>query len=72
MEGVAHINLSPNMFHEITKEEVNCHVLGVIVAQQFSLKAGLKKFGNEGNVEVTKELKQLHDVVTYIPWTPPK
>ena len=37
------------------------------MAHQFSLKAGLKKFGEQGKQAVTKELKQLHDMVTYVP-----
>ena len=55
------------MVHEITKEEVNYHVLGVIMSHQFSLNVGLKKFGDEGKVAATKVLKQLHNRVTYVP-----
>ncbi len=51
----------------MTKEEVNNHMLGVIMAHQFSLKVGLKKFGKPCKEAVTKELKQLHDMVNYTP-----
>ncbi len=64
MEGVAHINLSPDVVHEMTQEEVNCHVLGVIMAQQLNLRAGIKKFGKEGEVTIKKEFTQLHDMAT--------
>ncbi len=37
------------------------------MAQKFSLKAGLKKFGKQGKQAVTKDLKQLHNMVTYVP-----
>ncbi len=33
VEGVAHINLSPDVVHKMTQEEVNYHVLGVIMSQ---------------------------------------
>ncbi len=64
VEGVAYINLSGDVVYEMSKREVNTHVLGVIMAQQFSLNVGLKKFGKKGKKAVTKELKQLHNMVT--------
>jgi hypothetical protein len=41
-----------------------------IALQQYSIKAGLKKFGEKGQKAVTKELKQLHDMVTFFPIDP--
>ncbi len=52
VEGMAHINLSQDVALKMTQEEANCHVLGVIMAQQFNLRASLKKFGKEGKVAV--------------------
>ncbi len=42
-EGTANINLSRKLDPKpvLGKEETNLHVLGVIMAQQLSLKAGL-------------------------------
>ena len=40
----------------VGKNDVMEHILGVVMAQQFSVKKGLKKFGNEGAEAVTKEL----------------
>ena len=37
------------------------------MAQQFNLRAGLKKFGKEGKVAVKKEFTQIQDMVTYVP-----
>jgi hypothetical protein len=54
----------------MSESEMMEHVLGVALVQQFSLKAGLKKFGPRGEKAVTKELTQLHDMVTYIPMDP--
>ena len=36
------------------------------------LKKGLEQFGKEGQKAVTKELQQLHDMVTYLPQDPKK
>ena len=38
--------------------------------QQFSLKVGVKKYGNRGEAAVTNKLTQLHDIETYIPMEP--
>ncbi len=38
-----------------------------VIAQQFSLKAGLKKFGDEGKKAVMEKLKQLHyKILSYL------
>ncbi len=57
VEGVSHINLSGDVVHEMSEEENNIHVFGVIMAQKLSLKAGLKKFIKQTKQAVTKELK---------------
>ncbi len=54
----------PQAAQKVLKEAIDAHVLGVIMAQQFSLHTGLKKFGDE------KELTHLHDMGTYIHMTP--
>ncbi|KAL7481435.1 LOW QUALITY PROTEIN: hypothetical protein ACHAW6_007114 [Cyclotella cf. meneghiniana] len=41
-----------------------------IALQQYSIKAGLKKFGTHGEKAVTKELRQVHDMVTFFPLDP--
>ncbi len=56
----------------MVNEETNLHVLGVIMAQQLSLKAGLQKFGDRGKKAVTKELTQLHEKIAYVPVDPEK
>ena len=39
------------------------HIIGVILAQQYSVKKGTKLFGDEGRKAVSKELQQMHDMV---------
>ncbi len=44
-------------------------VLGVIMTQ-LSLKEGLKRFGEEGKQGALKEMRQLHNMGTFIPRDP--
>ena len=71
-EGTANINVSSKSGPKpiLGKKDTNLCVLGVIMAQQFSLKAGMQKFGNRGEKAVSKELTQLHDKIAYVPVNP--
>ena len=58
INGALHINverLGEETF-SMSEDETRDHVLGVIMAETFSLKAGLKKFGEKGEKAVMKEL----------------
>ena len=55
-----------NNCEEIPREEWMEWALGVTLVR-YSIKAGLKKFGARGEKAVTKELKQLHDMITFFP-----
>ena len=48
------------------------YIIGVLFSQKFSLKSGLKKFGNTGEKFSVKELTQIHDMTTFIPLNPKK
>ncbi len=41
------------------------YIIGVIMAQQYSLRKGLKPFCKEGKEAAMSELTQLHDMETY-------
>ena len=43
--GGVHINVSDPTNFKMSEEEKMLHVFGVVLIQQFSLKAGLKRFG---------------------------
>ncbi len=58
VDGICNINVTPGGAQKVSKEDVNAHVLGVIMAQQFSLHVGLKKFGDRVKEAVNKELTQ--------------
>jgi hypothetical protein len=50
-----------NSGHKTNMEDhVVMHMLGVIMAQQYSIQKGIKLFGDEGRKSVSKELQQLH------------
>ena len=69
-EGVTHINVTEGDSLEMTQDEINSHIVGVAMLQQFSLKAGLKHFGKKGEEAVTSELTQMYDRHTYEPIDP--
>ena len=46
-------------------DQVITHVLGIILAQNYSVQKGIKLFGDRAKQLVTKELKQLRDMKTY-------
>ena len=51
----------------MTDYEVDEHIPGVILLQQFNLKKGLKMFGDKAMESTMSELKQVHDMGTYVP-----
>ena len=72
IKGVINMNAGDAEDYKMSDDEVNHHIIGVVMAQHFSLKAGLKKFGVPGEEATTKDLTQLHDIVTFIPMDPTK
>ena len=70
-DGVNHTNIGEAQ--ECTSEKaliedhVVMHMLGVIFAHQYSIKEGIKLFGDKGRESIMKELQQLHDMVIYMP-----
>ncbi len=42
------------------------------MVQQFSLRTGIKQFGDEATELISKELQQIHDMGTYEPIDPDK
>ena len=55
---------------ELPEHKVVNHVLGVALAQVYSLKKGLKVFGEQGKEAMKTELKQHHDMKVYHPVDP--
>lgn len=72
VEGVMHLNMEGGPDPILSQEEINCHLLGIAMVQQFSLKAGLSKFGDWTKALVMKELRQHQNMKVYQPMDPDK
>jgi hypothetical protein len=64
---VVNLNLGKEPLPPLTEAQVESHIMGVVFAQQYTLKKGLEKFGDRAAEATTKELKQIHDMGTYQP-----
>lgn len=51
----------------LVTDSVVFHVIGVILAQQYSIDKGIKLFGDRARESIRKELHQLHGYRTYTP-----
>ena len=70
-DGVIGLNLSDPTYDQrkMCEQEVEEHLLGLIMAHQYSMKKSIKLFGEKGEEATLKELKQIHDMDTYTPIT---
>ena len=51
----------------LAEEQVDEHIMGIILALYLSLKKGIELFGDRSEEATTKELQAIHDMVTYKP-----
>lgn len=64
------LGLPPTVLHNdefIVEDHVMMHVLGMVLAEQYSINKSIPLFSNRAKEVVSKELEQLHDYVTYTP-----
>ena len=59
--------LESDMRHVMADWEVEEHILGLVMVQQYSIKKGVELFGERAEAATLKELTQLHDMDTYVP-----
>ena len=52
---------------KMTEEEIESHLIGVVLVQQYNLNQGIKLFGARAEETVEKELRQINNLETYIP-----
>ena len=71
-KGVININRGDVEDYKMSGEEVKYHIIGVLLAQQFSLKAVLKKFGKPGEKSSVEEQTQIHDMTIFRTLDPKK
>ena len=51
----------------LTEEQLDDHIMGVIMASHFPLKKGIALFGDKAGKATEKELQAIHDMGTYEP-----
>ena len=69
MRGVININFAEkaSSLEAMSDEEIEAHILGVIMVEHYSMKKGIDLFGDRAEIAVTKELKKVNDMNTYEP-----
>ena len=50
---------------DFTEEQLNDHIMGVVMSEHFSLKKGIRLFGDKAKEATTKEVQAIHDMGTY-------
>ncbi len=62
--GVINLNFDQKWDTGMSWEDIDEHILGLLMANQYSLKKGVEIFENCGQVAAIKELRQIHDMET--------
>ena len=52
---------------KMTEDQIDAHILGVILVQQYGLNNGMELFSKKADAAVIKELTQIHELKTYEP-----
>ena len=51
----------------ISEEEIEAHIMGVLMIEHFNIKKGIDIFDNRTETAVMKDLQNIHDMNTYKP-----
>ena len=51
----------------ISEEEIEAHIMGVLMIEHFNIKKGIDIFDNRTETAVMKDLHNIHDMNTYKP-----
>ena len=70
--GTMHINVQDHDYFTYDESDSIEEIIGVEMAQHFIVRYGLKRFGDRGEKDVSKELTQIHNMHTYDPVDPNK
>ena len=65
--GTLHINVQDHASFTYDGSAALEEIIGVETAQHFSVRSGLKHFGDLGEKAVSKQITQLHNMYTYDP-----
>ncbi|EJK60825.1 hypothetical protein THAOC_18763, partial [Thalassiosira oceanica] len=66
-EGVVHVNIAEDLPEHFAQEPDVEYVLGVALAQTFSLAEGIRRFGDKAKLATKKEFKQFQDLEAMSP-----
>ena len=55
------------VFSEMSEEDCDTHVMGVLLAQHYNMKKAKELFGDRSDKAVMRELSQIHAYETYEP-----
>ncbi len=66
-DKVINLNLIDKEFEPMDTYDVDKHIVGLIMAHQYSMKKGIELFGERAEKALLKELKRIHDMDTYTP-----
>ena len=53
--------------HEMTGEQLNVHLIGAVMAKQYSTKKAKELFEDKADAALMRELNQIHDFETFKP-----
>ena len=67
-DGHLHVHVEmPEGGRKLTEAEAREHVLGILMAQQYSIRKGMELFKEEGEKSAVKELTTVHTMNTFVP-----
>ncbi len=66
------INRNFDQVTVMSQRDIDEHIVGLIMVNQYLLKKVLELFGDKGKVTAIKELWLIHDMDTYTPMSPKK
>ena len=52
---------------KMTESQIASHLMGVVIAQQYSMKKAKGLFGDKADAAVMRELNQVNEFETYVP-----
>ena len=69
VQGVLHLQTDEGepIYSKMSEEDCKAHVMGVLMAEHYSMKKAKELFGDRSDDAVMKELRQIHSFKTYEP-----
>ena len=58
---------SKDALRQMLEQEIESHIIGVVLTQQYNLRKGLEIFGDRAEAAVDAELSQIHSLNAFVP-----